>query len=164
MNGLVLLNNIGDDNWSFDWRLTKNFFLAKIENIQFFYHKKLLSRVIEKTIFRIRELSLLLNEVYKETLNIKQDEAVAAYPVIIKIRKTITKQNKRFRTINYADSEELKRVFISLVRLVNRIEARLLKKKNDENKIIETPKHIKEKMALNSKKIVGDAILQEANS
>ncbi|GAB5408371.1 MAG: hypothetical protein BalsKO_07360 [Balneolaceae bacterium] len=159
----ILLHNIGDKNWGFNFRLTKSYFLAKINSIALDFLQGELNKLIDKTVFRTEEFRVLLEEVYKEAKNAPSDESKEVISIIITVRKSITKQNKRFSTINYAERKDLKDSFLDLVRLVNRLEARLNSNIYSDIDINKTPDYIKDKMALNSKKAVTNALLQEAN-
>jgi len=65
--------------------------------------------------------------------------------------------------INYINDSDLKEEHIRVVRLVNRIEARVRRRKNEGNDTIKTDPSILDEIHNKGKKIVGDAILKEAD-
>ena len=159
----ILLHNIGDKNRGFNFRLTKNYWFAKVSSIALDYLRETLNKLINKTLFRIEEIRVLLEEVYKEAEHADPKEAEEALRFIVTLRKSITKQNKKFSSIDYAESLELGKAFTNLVRLINRIEARVQSRIYSNSEVNKTPDYIKEKMTFNSKKAVSNALLQEAN-
>lgn len=163
MSTLTLLHNIGDKNRAFDIRLTKDYWLTKLQTATVSFLEDILKKLTNKSLHHISELTLMLQEVYKESKNIDSEEAEEALPIIKKLRETITKQNSKFASIEYGHNEELRTAFVYLVKLVNRIESSVQKQLYNDSEVLETPAHIKEKMASNSKKAIENAILQEAD-
>jgi len=159
----VLLNNIENKNKGFNNRLTINYWLTHIQGLAISYLDNYLEGLIDKTVSRVNENRVQLMELYQVANDIQLEDAKKAYPHIVNIRRIITKQNKKFASIDYADRKDLKVEFTKLVKLVNRIEARVYSKtfKKEEREPI--PDYIKKQVISNSQKIIGNALLEEAN-
>jgi|GEM_PF-2987062 hypothetical protein len=159
----VLLNNIENQNKGFDRRLTINYWITSFQGYAISFLEELLDNLIDKTVSRVTENRVQLLELYQVANDIQLEEAREAYPHVVNIRKIISKQNSNFANIDYAGREDLKIEFTKLVRLVNRIEARVYSKTFEKNKKEPLPGYIKKQVISNSQKIIGNALLKEAN-
>ncbi len=70
MSTLTLLHNIGDKNRAFDIRLTKDYWLTKLQTATVSFLEDILKKLTNKSLQHINELTLMLKEVYKESKDI----------------------------------------------------------------------------------------------
>jgi len=160
MSSGTLLHSVGGNNKRLDVVLTLDYWVTKIVS----HLEGFLNRLTGKVLVNIRKNTSLLHKAYKTADTITSEEAQQVYPRIIELREIITRQNRRFASIEYGQNPELKTAFISLVRMINRTEARIHKQLYKEFHTNETPSYIKDKMAENSKKMIGNALQEEANN
>tara|TARA_R110002126_G_scaffold53886_2_gene145944 strand:+ start:5060 stop:5554 length:495 start_codon:yes stop_codon:yes gene_type:complete len=159
----VLLNNIENKNKGFNRRLTINYWITSFKSYAISFLENLLDGLIDKTVSRVIENRVQLLELYQVANDIQLEEAREAYPHIINVRKIISKQNNNFANIDYAGREDLKVEFTKLVKLVNRIEARIYSKTFKKDNSEPIPDYIKKQVISNSQEIIGNALLKEAN-
>lgn len=155
----TLLHNIGQKKRPLNRSLTIEYWKNRANRFLLGFLENMLDKLAEKVIFQLDDTASTLMEAYEEADNISVQEAEEAYPDIKEIRKLITKQKKKFAEVDYADSKEVERKFHKLVRLANRLEARVQKKMYQEEQPEPAPDYIKDKMRENSRKMVENAAI-----
>lgn len=150
----TLIKNIGQKNAPFNRSLTINYWKNKAFSVAENILSNSLETLVGRLVFSLDEMTVLLSEVYEEASQLSAEEAAEVCPKVQTLQKTITRQRNRFKGINYMDSRMVQKKFYTLVRLTNRLEARLRKQMYQDAPHIPTPDYIKEKMRANSKKAI----------
>ena len=104
-----------------------------------------------------------LYELYLDVENASSEEASEMYESVRDIRKSATKQKNRLKDLNLVENKNLAKRFYRLVRLSNRVEARVQKKMYSDKEVEGVSEDIKNNIIKNSNEIVGNALQQEAN-
>src|SRR5690554_878888 len=96
------------------------------------FKKRTASRtdILQELISSTDNLFKLLKDMYESIPSLKKEEADLLLPEFIKIREQISDANHRLKKMEYINDVDLKRKYIEVVRLVNRIEARGRMRKN----------------------------------
>lgn len=154
----MLIHNIDQKGRLFNRSLTIEYWKERVPKIFLSLFEDGLDQVVKKVIFQLDDTASSLITVYKEADEISVGEAKVIYPQVQDLRKIISKQNRRFTEIGYADSEEIEVKFNKLVHLANRLEAKVQKQIYREEEPESAPYYIKEKMKDNSRKAFRDAL------
>lgn len=101
----------------------------------FNYKKRTTSRtaILQELISSTGNVSTLLMYIYESVPSLSKEEADWLLPEMISIREKTSEASALLGNINYINDSDLKKEHIRVVRLVNRIEARVRKRKNEGN-------------------------------
>ena len=151
MSSITFQHNITERNRVFSRKLTAGYFLTapiylleKVTDIL----DSTLNKLINKVIKGIDNTARIIIPVYEVANDLSSKDAKDIYPLIVNLRRTVLKQDKKYSDISYADSEELRVKFKKLIRLINRTEARIYARTFEGEQERKTPNYIKDSLII----------------
>ncbi|MEX1121111.1 MAG: hypothetical protein WED82_03200 [Balneolales bacterium] len=158
---IALSRHIGKKSVTFDLRLTVNYYAYRVLSSLLKHLTRVNDYLKRRLSGKLDELTDIMKDVYAVTKEIDPDAAQGIYTEIVRIRKMLCRQERRFTKVDYY--EDVRRQLRNLIRITNRAEARVHSAIHVHSSPVPTPDAVKRGLLSQNNLTISNALREKAD-